>query len=730
MSVNLFIGDDELDLLPNTIVPLTLKYFDIGNIVSRFSNFSQRINLPKTGNNLLLLGLDGNEKSTSDIPYQNNDVKLIINGVQFFPEAYAVIDSLSDRITIQLFSGAYDFFRSIDGLKLSDLDMSSYDQSWNLDDQDTAATSTSGLVAPYINYGKSIDQPPNAVAVVKSIHNPPSIYYADVISQIFTDAGITVSGDIFTDTKYLKMIIPFSRDKFDYNKSFNEAREAVAINTSTQNYVSPSTALVEFDTIVSQGSAAYYDDTTSIYEVDEASFTTRFMEMDIKVTLTIDVSGGDVEIKFNGTRTQQNVIVTQAKTYEDGTDETITLSYRELGIENLGYSSISGNCTPIDGDQITITVDTVSITGSITAFANAGGGKVTVTSNNHGLNDGYKVAITGTTNYNGTYTVSEITDNTFEITETWVSNDATGTFDVAPTVDIDNAKIEFIVYNSAEHTDLELDVAVDVLPEMTQIELITDFVVRHGLILSQYQNTITAKTFNEVIDDKANAVDWTEKRDYSIVDKLAYKLTQFGQNNYFNYPKNDEDAEENLGRGSFTTSNETVKRTSDLYNSIFSSTYTNPDLYGLEVADFSLYDYRDWDVIPEYVYSNLVETSSPGLRLLLVRTRRGGEPNPPLVSPFVLASTPSSSIKVAYFEDSVESDTMDWDDFFTDHYSSLWTSLDKIKVVTRFYNLNQNDVLNFDPFKPIFDDGSYFIVNEIKNYIPDQLTEVELLKIV
>ncbi len=67
-------------------------------------------------------------------------------------------------------------------------------------------------------------------------------------------------------------------------------------------------------------------------------------------------------------------------------------------------------------------------TGSITAFADAGGGQITVTSVAHGRQEGTSVTISGTTNYNGTFTVSNVTDDTFEITDTWVSDDATGTW--------------------------------------------------------------------------------------------------------------------------------------------------------------------------------------------------------------------------------------------------------------------------------------------------------------
>jgi hypothetical protein len=66
---------------------------------------------------------------------------------------------------------------------------------------------------------------------------------------------------------------------------------------------------------------------------------------------------------------------------------------------------------------------------AITAFADSGtspGTKVTVTSAAHGQLDGVTVQITGTTNYEGSYVISNKTTDTFDITKVFVANDATG----------------------------------------------------------------------------------------------------------------------------------------------------------------------------------------------------------------------------------------------------------------------------------------------------------------
>ncbi len=76
-----------------------------------------------------------------------------------------------------------------------------------------------------------------------------------------------------------------------------------------------------------------------------------------------------------------------------------------------------------------------TVKGSITAFADsttAPGVDTTVTSASHGLSNGEVVVITGTTSYNGTWTIENVTTDTFDIIIAFVADDATGTWQKEP----------------------------------------------------------------------------------------------------------------------------------------------------------------------------------------------------------------------------------------------------------------------------------------------------------
>jgi len=71
-------------------------------------------------------------------------------------------------------------------------------------------------------------------------------------------------------------------------------------------------------------------------------------------------------------------------------------------------------------------------TGAITAYANYSEtveGTVLVTSGTHGLATGDEISIRGTTNYNGVFTVTYVSADTFYITDTWVDDNGASDWD-------------------------------------------------------------------------------------------------------------------------------------------------------------------------------------------------------------------------------------------------------------------------------------------------------------
>jgi len=103
--------------------------------------------------------------------------------------------------------------------------------------------------------------------------------------------------------------------------------------------------------------------------------------------------------------------------YED--NRRVSMTVREFskwhGLWTIGEEGVLSGWTWKDGEENTIT-----------AFADAGDGEVTVTAAGHGLAAGDIVSINDTTNYDGVFVVESVSGNDFNITAAWAGDDAQG----------------------------------------------------------------------------------------------------------------------------------------------------------------------------------------------------------------------------------------------------------------------------------------------------------------
>lgn len=132
---------------------------------------------------------------------------------------------------------------------------------------------------------------------------------------------------------------------------------------------------------------------------------------------------------------------------------------------------------------------------AITAFADAGGGQVTGTSVAHGVANSEVIIIDDTTDYNGTYTASNVTADTFEITATFVATE-TGTLkigfvDIAGTAEAaaDNERFTFSTspneLTSTNLKDKPLGVSLDVTATNGSSGVVFEFVtLKNGIIVN------------------------------------------------------------------------------------------------------------------------------------------------------------------------------------------------------------------------------------------------------
>lgn len=252
------------------------------------------------------------------------------------------------------------------------------------------------------------------------------------------------------------------------------------------------------------------------------------------------------------------------------------------------------------------------------------------------------------------------------------------------------------------------------LPNISVYDIIEDFIIRFGIIIKpNTDGTFTLLTLDEILSRKHLAVDMTSNRD-AIDEDISFQVDGYSQNNYFNYEEVD-GVISTIGQGNLTVSNENIELEDDYYSSIFENTNTEVT-ENISMASIPVYDGTSTE-IDEFV-------NDPALKILTVRDKIADEPS------VTFNATPRADYKVAYFVDSIQTKDTGFQYFIDNYYGKFSASLQKAKVVPRVYNVS---VIEFkkitEDLRLIYDDGDYFLVNQIKSFVPGLKTKVELIKI-
>lgn len=244
------------------------------------------------------------------------------------------------------------------------------------------------------------------------------------------------------------------------------------------------------------------------------------------------------------------------------------------------------------------------------------------------------------------------------------------------------------------------------------IDILKDFSIRFGIVYKKDGNTLFLKTLEEIANDTGTALDWTAKRVITKKeDEIDFEPKNYAQQNYFLFADNISD--KFAGFGNLAISNTTLKTTQDFYTSPFSNARRFISL-GYDVMQWNAYLNAATDI------SDIQDDVPLLLGTLKARTNE---------TAITFNVTSRTDYKLAYFTDAAQAKDTSFQYFINKYYPTLASALQRNKVVTQYYILSDMDVSNYDPHKLIFDNGSYYIVNKIKNFVSGKVTEVELFKV-
>ena len=149
----LFFNGKSLDLSDATKIGVTLQANNLGELQNRQGEFTNTFKIPKTLRNRNILDHLDNISSVSVIPYRQNVVRYLEDGVEIIPEGTGTVES-SDELNyyIKVTAGNLEFFNKFPDVKIYELDWENQihvRDFWTIKD---SRTNTSGYIYPLINW--------------------------------------------------------------------------------------------------------------------------------------------------------------------------------------------------------------------------------------------------------------------------------------------------------------------------------------------------------------------------------------------------------------------------------------------------------------------------------------------------------------------------------------------------------------------------------------------------
>lgn len=692
-QILIYIGDELLDLDQSTIVTITIQSVNAGDLKTRNVSYTNQFKVKATENNCRIFGYVNSEWSRSTKPYRYNDCKIVQNGVEVLPEAVCIVQKYDKgQFILNIYENIFDIFAELEGLKIKDINPIPA-SAWDNFAMDAARTNTSGLISAIVQWrsGQGTD-PFNSIFDVDFFM--PCFFYHTFITEILTHTGLTLSGDILTNSWFTDLVIPFPCDEYAEDGTSGTVPAYVAKGAKNEssgasvdpNYMGSILAgdLLFIQVINVQSPTVGTINTPSGYSVvSEEVFSWGTAALFYKTASGSEV--GTINVSRTGsTGSPGDYMMAQIYQYRDASG-TVT-------IDDTDDYSVVGN-TSITWRALTLTNSHRTLAAF---FVDYNGSSVLAPT---GYDDG--TAIDSSSLISGV----NIGVFTKEDTNTAPQVTSTGSFDGWATWHI-------AVYGTDATV---LTTWNDLWPDIEVKDILRDFFVRFGIIAKQKKGVLYLKTIEEIISDRPNALDWSAK--LTKTDKPIDFQTKYAQDNYFEYQNGDNDPE--LGRGTLTIDNEVLDPIGTIYTSVFESVPTA----GFYTLYPTLWVSAVLNIYDEDSTDNTDIAQSTPFTLLTLRDRTADDPA------VTFANTSRTDYKVGYFVDTTKAKDSNFQYFVDEFYPKYEAALQFNKIIEKEYLLTEYDIYNYDPHKMIFDGEGYYIINKIKNYVPGRISKVELFKV-
>jgi hypothetical protein len=377
-----------VDIQENVGLPVTYSFPDIREQRTQSSYWSKTLKLPGTKTNNILfkhifeLSIDDgfNPNKKADV-YVLQDSLEVLRGILQLKKIIRSEQLNLIYYECDAYGGTDDFFTNLGKDKLTELDFSAYDHTYNRTNQANSWTAAvgSGYVYPMIDYfGKNPDDP-----VWFADEFLPALYAKEYIDKIFVHAEKTYTSAFLTSDFFKRLIIPFSREQYRFSNAEIIAREfraerittAFEITTAALPTFTTSTVLFQDDsTGLNYDPSALYNTSTGTWTVAAGQGGRYTIKAEGNVIARLDGGGGTcavtagfayvyLHIKVNGSIVQSGSTAWAIPngTYADGT------FYGNGTNVPLAISVLRENILLSPGDAVKIDMEVARDSGMVTA---------------------------------------------------------------------------------------------------------------------------------------------------------------------------------------------------------------------------------------------------------------------------------------------------------------------------------------------------------------------------
>lgn len=230
-----YLNDILLDLDENNN-PIRLIYAvnNLGELKDRQAYSTNTFKLPNTQNNRIACGIPDSAQLIQTEPYRKNTAKIVQNGIEILTNGIGIITAAGPNIQLQILSGLIGFFDLLADKKISDLDLSDFDHTWNLSTVANSQGNTDGFIYPVIDYGSLSETERKADA--RQLR--PATFRKTILERIVSESGYTITGVPLSYPKYLNSLIPFTNDKFTHGKAYADMLAIYKMSArNTNNFI-------------------------------------------------------------------------------------------------------------------------------------------------------------------------------------------------------------------------------------------------------------------------------------------------------------------------------------------------------------------------------------------------------------------------------------------------------------------------------------------------------------